>query len=144
MLNTKFKINIFLIFLIFIIGCASSRILLSAKKVNFPVSLTEYIYDEQYNLLAKGNYFIIHKMKLKYSNYTVSPFSKPKSINLSDTLLSILRKYEGDAIVNLIIKGRASTSHNAMGQLVTILSLGIVSPSHIETIIEFDVVKVKR
>lgn len=145
------KTVLFLILGIFFFshGCALSKVsvVFTAEKANFPVSLTEGFYDTEYNLILKEKYKVVHHFKFTYKKFSFSflQFSSPKSIDLSNRLREILKAHNGDAIVNLTIKGDSSSLNDfvlaPLNWILAIPTFGLFVPSQMEAEVQGDVVK---
>ena len=126
-------------------GCASSRIIFTAKKANFPVSMSESFYDNDYNLLRKGDYEIVHRFSLKYSKFTINSIFPAKRVDLSEKFSDLVKKYNGDAIVNLTTETRPSKWNNSfdwLGSYVGLFTLGLIYPTNVVVNVNGEVVKI--
>jgi len=125
-------------------GCASSRLMLIAPHASFPISLTEGFYDNNYSLVVKEKYSVISHFALTYRYATASALASAKSIDLSDTLTSLRKTYGGDAIVNLTVAETGSPNEkglSCLGYLTGLVTLGLISPSEVQVVVEGDIVK---
>ena len=117
----------------------------SAKEAKFPISLTEGFYDDDYNFLLKDQYRVVTHFKIYYSQFSLNAYSKSKTINMSDTLTTLLNTYDSDAIVNFKIT-RVDPVRNRycfqfVGCVTFLPTLTLFCPIATEFIVEGDLVK---
>ncbi|GEM_PF-3658865 len=141
---------ILLISSITFMGCMGNKavIKLSAKKTDFPVSLSQSVYDVKYNVLTKNRYRVIKHFKYRYDKYSITRFFPRKEIDLSNRLNELMDKYNGDAIVNLSVKSYDVTKLWPdivlwpLTWTAKIITFQIISPRHIEVEVTGDIVQV--
>jgi hypothetical protein len=86
----------------------------------------------------------ISSFTLCYSNFSLNSFGKEKKIDLSDTLTKIIESNNGDAVVDLKVKGGYFDYWFVGACLTNPLTLGLLTPNNIKTEISGNVVKLKK
>jgi hypothetical protein len=145
-MNLKQMLFVSFVGLMLMAGCASSLVALSAPQARFPVSMTEGFYDNDYNLVAKERYDVVHHFVMTYRYATASSLSATKRIDLSDTLASMMKTYGGDAVVNVSFAENCSEGHKTLrnlGFITGLVTLGLVAPSEVQATVEGDVVRLR-
>lgn len=128
---------------IFVSGCAvsTSNIRLTARDADFPISLTESVYDKDYRLLSPKDYEVVHHFELIHTNTAYTAYFPTRRVDLSEELRVILKSHSGDAITNLRVYG---TTKKTFGSCLSFLTLGILAPAYVKTTVEGDVIKLKE
>ena len=65
-----------LLILVFMVGCKTARMTVTAKSAEYPVSITECFYDNEYNLVNAQKYDVLYHFKIISQSFT---FWQPKS-----------------------------------------------------------------
>lgn len=121
------------------IGCGGGRMMVTANRLEHPVSTTSGVYDDKLELINEGSYttesfsFTIRRWHILW---TALPLSGNPDI--SDTLNGIIREKKGDGIVNLTVKTDAMNPLNWMGSILPII------PTMVAATIEGDVIHLLR
>lgn len=139
------NINIIFILLIMLCSCVGGRMFISANSVKYPVSVSEGVYDKNYNLLDNSDYTIIDHFEFKLSSvyifWTLIPLTKNRK-DISALLDNVIEDKGGDAIVNLSIQTGPIISGegflNLFAQIIPII------PSVVVAKVEGDVIKLNK
>jgi hypothetical protein len=132
-------------------GCvaANSRIVFTAKNAKFPISMTGF-YGQDYNLMLIKDYQYVNTFSLVYKKFTINWIQgliAPKHVDLSEELSNLVKKYDGDAIVNLNAKVETTKLNDWLGVFRAVpgyFTLGIISPSQVQVTITGSVVKIPK
>jgi hypothetical protein len=126
------------------ISCSTARISINAKSAQFPVTLTDCFYDQNYNIVSSDDYIVLYHFKTKYHKVSFYSKGKVKTVDLGPELTALMSKYNGDAIVNVKIKFRNSGLNEYLFDPINLLAnFGLFTTAHEVAIIEGDVVKIK-
>ena len=113
LMESGIKLSAFLIFLSLCpAGCSGSRGYLKFEKLEYPVSMSSRIYDQQGRILSGGKDLAIVKKKFFIERtywgifYSLIPLTGPGK-EIGDDLNEIIRRYRGNALVNVRISSRS-------------------------------------
>lgn len=129
-------------------GCImhGAKMNISARDAAFAISMTESFYDKHGRLLMKEHYQRVHHFALDYSKTSFSLGCAPRNVDLGPTLLPVLRKYSGDAVVNVKITADSDfpleMALTPLNLLVGLPTLGLFGFGNVTARIEGDIVRV--
>lgn len=111
-------------------GCSvGSKIIVSAREVQYPVSYTNSFYDHQNRLIEAGDYSNVHELNFRFTKWGVhSLIEIQNSEDISNRLNAIIEQYDGDAIVNLSISVNNPSGKNGLmwvSKTISIASSGL-------------------
>jgi hypothetical protein len=138
----KIIIFFFIVVNVFI-SCSGGRISISAPNVNKVVSITESVYDKNFNIINAADYEVIKEFNFTVSKWylfwTIIPLSS--DVDISEKLNKIIEENDGDGIVNL----QVSTAAEGFGDLFNFPSMLIpILPSFVMAEISGEVIKVRK
>lgn len=125
-------------------GCAlwSVGLSLTAKDNDFPISFSEGIMGYDNELIGRDGYEVVHHFTMEKSHFTwngwMELFGNPKRFDLNDEFEEVVRLHNGEAIVNLQIKGKGGLTGKYF--LSGLLTLGLIAPNSMNVTIEGDVI----
>jgi hypothetical protein len=119
-------------------GCGGAKCLISADKIEQPISFSKAVFDREGNVFAPQEKDVIKHFSFGWKHWTVFwtliPLNDVER-DISDLLRNELESAPGDAIVNLTIKATGDG-------LWLISSLLPIIPDYLDIQVEGDVVKV--
>lgn len=134
-------------------GCMGTSLTMTAQHNDFPISFSEGIFGYNNELILRDGYEVVHHFKMEKSyftwswHYEISPFKPfgghPKRIDLSNEFEELLRTNNGEAIVNLNIKGENEAALVFFSLPISIVTLGLIAPHSVDVTIEGDVIRLK-
>lgn len=128
-------------------GCASWGVglTLTAKNNDFPVSFSEGILGYDNELILQDDYEVVHHFSMEKSHFTWNAWNlmwgNRERFDLSDEFEEVVRIHNGEAIVNLKIKGKEAFTFIYL--LSGLLTLGLIAPHSVNVTIEGDVIQLK-
>lgn len=124
---------------ILLVGCARTRMLVSAQEVARPVSFSEGIHRDGGLVLREG-YEVVHHFEFVRGHSSWHRFESPGRVDLSEELRAIIDAHDGDAILNLRVSARTRV-FSLLNILLGTLTLSLVSPGYVEVTVGGDVVR---
>jgi len=126
-------------------GCAiwGVGLTLTAKNNDFPVSFSEGILGYDNELVLQDGYEVVHHFIMEKSHFTWNAWNlmwgNRERFDLSDEFEEVVRIHNGEAIVNLKIKGKEAFTFIYF--LSGLLTLGLIAPHSMNVTIEGDVIR---
>jgi len=124
-------------------GCAfwGVGVTLTAQENDFPISFSEGIVGYNNKLIVRDGYEVIHHFTIEKSavNWNFWHYLIGERFDLSDEFEEVVRIHNGEAIVNLKIKGKEDFTFIYF--LSGLLTLGLIAPNSMNVTIEGDVIR---
>ena len=124
-------------------GCAfwAAGVTLTAKENDFPISFSEGIFGYNNELIVRDGYEVVHHFTMEKNVFTWNywHYLMLERVDLSDEFEEVVRSHNGEAIVNLKIKGDGDWTFNYV--LSGFLTLGLIAPYSMNVTIEGDVIR---
>jgi hypothetical protein len=109
--------SVIILIALFLASCATTNnvrpklpreISFYTRNLNFPVSMTEGFYDENYNLLESSDYEVVYSFEkvIPIIDEETGDFLIPEQTNilLDNYLKKIMKQYKGNAVVNFRVE----------------------------------------
>lgn len=134
-------------FLILFTGCSSTRGVLSFNSLQYPASMSAFLYDQNQHVAMKGKELdSISSFKIKKTYWSMAygliPLTKGESI--SDSINAIVEQYKGDGIINLTVKIEQGVVNKIYSFLFYLPSYVPIIPSSADITVTGEVVKLIR
>jgi hypothetical protein len=138
---------IFLYSLILLSGCSSTKGILSFNTLQYPASMSAFLYDQNQDVAMKGrelDSLFSFKIKKTYWSlaYGLIPLTKGESI--SDSLNAIVEQYKGDGIINLTVTIDQGVVNKIYSFFLYLPSYIPIIPSSADITVTGEVVKLIR
>ena len=114
--------SVIILIALFLASCATTNnvrpklpreISFYTRNLNFPVSMTEGFYDENYNLLESSDYEVVYSFEkvIPIIDEETGDFLIPEQTNilLDNYLKKIMKQYKGNAVVNFRVEKLSRT-----------------------------------
>ena len=148
--NTLHKIAIVCLTVViafWISGCTSTKGVIGFEKLNYPASMSAFLYDANYNTVMKGKELeTLNSFKYRTTYWSLAYGLIPlnPADRISDTLNKMVDYYGGDGIINLSV----TIEHGDLNKVVSFLMYlpGYIPafPSGAKITVTGEIVKLKR
>jgi hypothetical protein len=127
-MKTKYQFLFLLLIIgcliIFINGCyVSARVNLQASQTDYPVSFSENLYNDKWELVSPSYYTVIDEFSFSFTKWSLTfPINTTSNEDISQQLDEIIKRNNGDGIVGLKITAEESPV-NSLTLVTKIFSL---------------------
>ena len=138
--------SIFFYFIIQIVGCSSYKGMLKFDNLKYPASMSAFLYDKNNKVVMRGKELdSISSFKYKKTYWSLAygliKLTNEKSLN--DSLNAIIKRTNGDGIINLKVKIEQGVTNKIYSFLLYLPSYIPIFPSTAKITVSGEVVKLK-